>query len=128
MVVVTAKMVLVFDFCFCLREGVGVLWPPLISIAICLNHFVLIEVCSVDIMVACLRISTGFKGDSFRETHLWEHFGQDRQNYSRYVSQKFNRIKWRVPRMAGPDRFPIYTEQMDAEGLGRKLLLTLSGQ
>ena len=25
-----------------------------------LNHFVLIEVCSVDILVACLRICTGF--------------------------------------------------------------------
>ena len=28
----------------------------------CLDHFALIEVCSVDILVACLRISTGFKG------------------------------------------------------------------
>ena len=45
-------------------------------IAICLNHFVLIEVCSGDILVACCRICTGFKGDSFRETHLWEHFGR----------------------------------------------------
>ena len=34
------------------------------------RHFVLVEVCSVDILVACLRISTGFEGDSFRETHL----------------------------------------------------------
>ena len=36
--------------------------------------FVLMEVCSVDILVACLRISTGFEGDSFRETStraLW---------------------------------------------------------
>ena len=24
----------------------------------------------------CLRICTGFKGVSFRETHLWEHFGR----------------------------------------------------
>ena len=41
--------------------------PPLI----CLNHFVLIEVRSIDILVACLRISTGL--NSFRETHPWEH-------------------------------------------------------
>ena len=33
-----------------------------IQIAICLNDFVLIEVCSVEILVACARISTGFKG------------------------------------------------------------------
>ena len=39
-------------------------------IAICLNHFVLIEVCSVDILVACLSISAGLKRDSFRETRL----------------------------------------------------------
>ena len=24
----------------------------------------------------CLRIYTGFKGVSFRESHLWEHFGR----------------------------------------------------
>ena len=61
----------------------------------CLNHFVLIEVCSVDILVACLRTSTGFQGDFFRETHLWEHFGRtsDRQSCSHNVSQKFKRIK-----------------------------------
>ena len=47
-----------------------------IGIAMCLNRFVLIDVCSVDILVACWRISTGFKGDSFRGTHLWEHFGR----------------------------------------------------
>ena len=28
---------------------------------------------SVDILVACLRISISFEGASFRETHLWEH-------------------------------------------------------
>ena len=44
--------------------------------AICLNHFILIDVCSIDILIECLRISTGFKGDSLRETHLWEHFGR----------------------------------------------------
>ena len=27
-------------------------------------------------LVACLGTSTGFEGDSFRETHLWEHFGR----------------------------------------------------
>ena len=31
-----------------------------------LKHFVLIEVSSVDILVACLRNSTGSKGGSFR--------------------------------------------------------------
>ena len=41
-------------------------------IAICLNHFVLITVCSAE---DC----TGFKGVSFRETHLWEHFGRTDQ-------------------------------------------------
>ena len=39
------------------------------------NHFVLIDVCSVDLRVACVRLSTRFKGVSLRETHLWEHFG-----------------------------------------------------
>ena len=29
--------------------------------------FILIEVCSVDILVTCLRLSTGFRWDSFRE-------------------------------------------------------------
>ena len=28
------------------------------------------------ILVVCLRICTCFKGVSFRETHLWEHFGR----------------------------------------------------
>ena len=35
---------------------------------------VLVEVCSVDILVACWRICAGSKEDSFRETNLWEHF------------------------------------------------------
>ena len=35
------------------------------------NHFVLIEVCSVDILVACLRIGTGFKED-FLERRIYE--------------------------------------------------------
>ena len=38
------------------------------------NHFVLIDICSVDLLVACVRIFTYFKGVSFQETHLWEHF------------------------------------------------------
>ena len=38
------------------------LWVPV--------NFVLIEVCSVEILVAGLMISTGLKEDSFRETHL----------------------------------------------------------
>ena len=33
------------------------------------NHHVFIEVCSAHILVACLRINAGLKGDSFRETH-----------------------------------------------------------
>ena len=41
-----------------------------------LNHFIPIDVCSVDILVACMRICTIFIGDFFRETHPWEHFGQ----------------------------------------------------
>ena len=43
---------------------------------ICLNHFVLIAVCSEEFLVACLRIWTDLKGVSFREAHLWEHFGR----------------------------------------------------
>ena len=35
-----------------------------------LNHFVLIDVCSVDLLVACLTISTGFLRGFLRETHL----------------------------------------------------------
>ena len=35
-----------------------------------LNHFVLIEVCSVDILAACVRTGTTFRGEFFRETHL----------------------------------------------------------
>ena len=60
-------------------------------IAICLNHFVLMEICSVYLLVACLSICTGFKEDSFRETHLWEHFGRIR-SCSHNVSQEFKRI------------------------------------
>ena len=40
------------------------------------NNFALIEVCSVEFWVVCLRICTGYIGDFFRETHLWEQFGQ----------------------------------------------------
>ena len=38
--------------------------------------FVLIDVCLVDLLVACVRICTSFKGVSFRETHLRELFGR----------------------------------------------------
>ena len=41
-----------------------------------LNHFVLLEVCSVDILVTGLRITADFEGYSFRGTHLWEHLGR----------------------------------------------------
>ena len=37
---------------------------------ICLNHFVLIEVCSVDILITCLRISTGFEGFLQRDASM----------------------------------------------------------
>ena len=47
-----------------------------VYIAICLSHFVLIDVCSAEFLVVCSRICTGFTGVSFRETHLWEHFGR----------------------------------------------------
>ena len=47
----------------------------LTSIATCLNHFLLIEVCSVDVLVACLRISTTFIWAFVRETLLWDYFG-----------------------------------------------------
>ena len=54
----------------------------------CLNHFVLIEVCSVEMLVACVRSSAGFKGGSFRDASmraLWS----DRENCSHNASQKF---------------------------------------
>ena len=44
--------------------------------AICLNNYVLIDVCSVELWSRAWGKSTGFKADSFRETHLWEHFGR----------------------------------------------------
>ena len=44
----------------------------------CFNRFVNIEVCSVDILVARVRIGTAFIGDVLRELHLWEHFGRSR--------------------------------------------------
>ena len=47
-----------------------------IQIAICLNHFVLIAVCSVEFLVECWRICTGFKAVSFRERER----ESDRQN------------------------------------------------
>ena len=42
----------------------------------CLKHFALIDVCSAEFFVVPLRICTGFKGGSFRETHLQEQFGR----------------------------------------------------
>ena len=59
------------------------------------NHFVLIEVCSVDILVTCLRIGTGFKGDPFRERERDASMRArcpGRQNCSHNVSQKIKRI------------------------------------
>ena len=57
-----------------------------------LNHFVLIDICSVDILVVRLRIGTDFKGDSFRDASmraLWsyKHF------CSHNVSQIFKGIQ-----------------------------------
>ena len=46
------------------------------ELAICLNHFVLIDVCSTEFLVVWLKICTGLKWVSFRETHRWEHFGR----------------------------------------------------
>ena len=46
-----------------------------------------------------LRICTGFKGVSFRETHLWA-LWSDRQNCSHNVSQKVKHIRapfWSLP-------------------------------
>ena len=68
--------------------------------------FVLIGVCLVDILVACLWICTGFKGGSFRETHLsMRALWLDSQICSHNVSQKFKDIRrfsdhviWKRPR------------------------------
>ena len=38
----------------------------------CLNHFVLIAVCSAEFLVVCMRICTGFKEVSVRETYIYE--------------------------------------------------------
>ena len=62
--------------------------------AICLNHFILIDVCSVDILVARMRVDTAFVGDFFRETHLWEHFGQTDKIALTKMSQEFKRIRF----------------------------------
>ena len=47
-----------------------------VEVAIFSNHFILIDACLAEFLVVCLRICTGFKRISFRETHLWEHFGR----------------------------------------------------
>ena len=62
---------------------------------ICLNHFVLIDVCSVDLLVAWLRMSASFQGYSLREKHLWEHFGQTDKIalITVNVSKTFKRIR-----------------------------------
>ena len=40
---------------------------------VCLNRLVLIDVCSVDLLFTCLRISTGFKGRGFpSERRIYE--------------------------------------------------------
>ena len=58
------------------------------------SRYVLIDVCSVDFLVACLRICTGFKGLSFREMRSSEHFGwTDKIGSHHNVSQKVNRIR-----------------------------------
>ena len=45
--------------------------------------FFLIDVCSVEFLVVCLRICTGFTGVSFREKHSsMRAIGSDRQNCS----------------------------------------------
>ena len=68
-------------------QGKAFGWPPAVCppkrprpFARCrLNHFVLITVCSAEFFVVRLGICTGFKWVSFRETHLWEHFGRTDQ-------------------------------------------------
>ena len=46
----------------------------------------------VEFLVVCSRISTGFMGDVFRETHLWEHIGWA-DKIALITSQKVKRIK-----------------------------------
>ena len=62
-------------------------------IAMCLNHFVLIAICSAEFLVVCLRICTGFQDVSFRETHLWEDFGRTDQIALITCLKKLKRIK-----------------------------------
>ena len=56
----------------------------------CLNHFALIEVCSVDILATCLRISTGLKGDFSMRDASMRALSSERLNRSHNVSQNLN--------------------------------------
>ena len=57
-------------------------------------HFVLVDVCSVDVLVACLRVVTGFKGDSSeRRTHESNLVGQTKS------------LSWRVGKLQRVKRF-----------------------
>ena len=58
-----------------------------ISLAECLNHFVLIEACSVDILVACLRMSAGFYKEFLQRDASRRALWSDRQNCSHDVSK-----------------------------------------
>ena len=58
-----------------------------------INHYVLIEVCLVDFLVACMRTNIGFKGGCLPREASMRAFWSDRQNCSHDVSQKFERIR-----------------------------------
>ena len=58
-----------------------------------LNYFILIEVCLVDILVACLRISTGFLRGFLQRNTSMRALLSDRQNCSHSVSQEFGRTR-----------------------------------
>ena len=77
-----------------------------VQVAICLNHFVLIAVCSAEFSVVCLRICTGFKEVSFRETHLREHFGRTDQialiTYLKKLNVSGACLNWDFPARSWP--------------------------
>ena len=62
--------------------------PELLKSQSVLNHFILIEVCSADMLVTCLRISPALIGDFIGAMHLWEHFGRTDKNCPHNVLSK----------------------------------------
>ena len=96
------------------------------SLATCLDHlFSLIEVCSVDLLVACERVGTAFIGDVLRETHLAEDPGRTDKIDLMTRKQKKHRLpppegnllenssglKKKNPSRNGRDRSPIKTRK-----------------